>query len=276
MGRRAHGTRRPQPAGLEPEDAHARHGRQAHHPSAAGRQQRRPVRGADASRWNPARQSRPHPIAGRRPAPSRSSPCRGNLRTATTAAWTMPSRKDLHMRRIALIFALFAISGPAAAQSWTEYSYPDDAFRVSFPAEPKIETTTYQAADGHAVPARVYSVAQDNAEFRMTIADLSDDGLAESAVIDQAIATLSKGGEVKVNIPARVSRVFGRQLSIQGTDGSRTSVALFDYKGRLYQIEGKSLPNRNATADAIRFQQSLIFTDNGTNAAPGERGPRGD
>jgi hypothetical protein len=180
------------------------------------------------------------------------------------------------MRRFALILTLFAISGPAAAQSWTEYSYPDDAFRVSFPAEPKIETTTYQAADGHAVPARVYSVAQDNAEFRMTIADLSDTGLAENAVIDQAIAALSKGGEVKVNIPARVSRVFGRQLSIQGADGSRTSVALFDYKGRLYQIEGKSLPNRNATADAIRFQQSLIFTDNGTNLAPGERGPRGE
>jgi hypothetical protein len=180
------------------------------------------------------------------------------------------------MRRIALILALFAISGPAAAQSWTEYSYPDDAFRVSFPAEPKIESTTYQAADGHAVPARVYSVAQDAAEFRMTIADLTDTGLAENAVIDQAVATLSKDGEVKVNIPARVSRVFGRQLSILGADGSRTSVALFDYKGRLYQIEGKSLPNRNATADAIRFQQSLIFTDNGTNAAPGERGPRGE
>jgi hypothetical protein len=180
------------------------------------------------------------------------------------------------MRRIACILTLFAISGPAAAQSWTEYSYPDDAFRVSFPAQPRIETTTYQAAEGHAVPARVYSVADDNAEFRMTIADLSDTGLPESAVIDQAIATLSKDGEVKVNIPARVSRVFGRQLSIQGADGSRTSVALFDYKGRLYQIEGKSLPNHNATADAIRFQQSLIFTDNGTNAAPGERGPRGE
>jgi len=180
------------------------------------------------------------------------------------------------MRRIAFILTLFAISGPADAQSWTEYSYPDDAFSVSFPAEPQIETTTYQAADGHAVPAHVYWVAQDNAEFRMTIADLTNTGLAENAVIDQAVATLSKAGEVKVNIPARVSRVFGRQLSILGTDGSRSTVALFDYKGRLYQIEGKSLPNRNATADAIRFQQSLIFTDNGTNVAPGERGPGGE
>ena len=130
------------------------------------------------------------------------------------------------MRSIAFILAAFVAGGPAAAQSWTEYSYPDDAVRVSFPAEPKMETTTYQAPDGHAVPARVYWVARDNGVFKMTIADLADAGLAESAVIDHAVETLSQGGEIKVNIPARVSRVFGRQLSIQGTDGSRSTVAL--------------------------------------------------
>jgi hypothetical protein len=178
------------------------------------------------------------------------------------------------MRLIAFILAMFAISGPAAAQSWREYSYPDYAVTVSFPAEPKIETTTYQLADGRSVPARIYSVAQGNGVFQLTIADLSNAGLEESVVLDHAIKTLAQGGEIKLDIPARVSRVFGRQLSILRTDGSRSSVALFDYKGRLYQIEGKSLPTGNATADAIRFQQSLIFTDNGTNG--GERGPRRD
>ena len=180
------------------------------------------------------------------------------------------------MRLIAFILALLAAGGPAAAQSWKEYSYPVDAFTVSFPAQPKIETTTYQAADGRSVPARVYSVAQDNGVFKMTIADLSATGLEESAVIDQAIKTLSQGGEIKVDIPARVRRVFGRQLSILGADGSRSSDALFYYRGRLYQIEGKSLPTGNATADAIRFQQSLIFTDNGSNGPPGERAPGRD
>jgi hypothetical protein len=176
------------------------------------------------------------------------------------------------MRRIACILAVVALSGPAAAQSWKEYSYPEDAFTVSFPAAPKIETTTYQAADGRAVPAKVLSVAQDNSVLKMTIADLSNTGLEESAVIDHAIQALSQGGEIKINIPARVGRVFGRQLSIQGADGSRSSVALFDYEGRLYQIEGKSPASGSATADAIRFQQSLIFTDNGTNGPPGQRG----
>jgi hypothetical protein len=107
----------------------------------------------------------------------------------------------------------------------------------------------------------------------MTVVDLSKAGLDEAAVIDHAIKALSEGGEIKINIPARVGRVFGRQLSILGADGSRSSDALFYYEGRLYQIEGTSLPPGNATSDAIRFQQSLIFTDHGTNAGPGERGP---
>jgi hypothetical protein len=165
------------------------------------------------------------------------------------------------MPLIAFVFALFVIGSPAAAQGWKEYSYPDHAFTVSFPAEPKVETTTYLAADGRTVMARVYSVTQPQGTFKMTIAELSDAGLEESAVIDHAIKSLSRGGEIKLDIPHRISRVFGRQLSILGADGSRSSVALFYHDQRLYQIEGKSLASGNATADAIRFQQSLVFTD---------------
>jgi hypothetical protein len=180
------------------------------------------------------------------------------------------------MRLIALLAATFVATAPAAAQSWKEYAYPAYAFTVSFPAEPKIETTTYQSADGRSVEARVYSVTQDNAVFRMTIAELSDPPMDESAVIDHAIKTLSKAGEVKVDIPARINRVYGRQLSIAGADGSHSSTAIFYYKNRLYQIEGIALPAPNlATSAAIRFQQSLIFTGGDSNrAADAEREPR--
>jgi hypothetical protein len=164
-----------------------------------------------------------------------------------------------NMRLIAFILAAFVASSPAAAQSWTEYSYPDFAFTVSFPAEPRIETAIYQAADGRSAPARVYSVIQNNAVFTMTIVDLGS-GLEESAVIDHAIKTLSQGGEIKLDIPHRISRTFGRQLSIRAADGSHSSIAVFYTKQRLYQIEGKALATGN-TADAIRFQQSLVFTD---------------
>src|SRR6185312_9325166 len=76
------------------------------------------------------------------------------------------------MRAIAFVIALFAAelfaaNAPAAAQSWKEYSYPSYSFAVSFPAEPKVETTMYQAADGRSVQAQVYSVTQDNGVFTM-------------------------------------------------------------------------------------------------------------
>jgi hypothetical protein len=168
------------------------------------------------------------------------------------------------MRLVTLILAVctaVAASGPAAAQSWKEYSYPAYAFTVSFPAEPTVETTIYQAADGSTAPARVYSVRNDNGLFKMTVVDLANAGLDETAVIDHAIKTLTQGGQIKLDIPHRISQIYGRQLSILGADGSRSSIALFYHKLRLYQIEGRAPATGSSTSDAIRFQQSLVFAD---------------
>jgi hypothetical protein len=162
------------------------------------------------------------------------------------------------MRSIPLILAAFAFSAPAVAQSWEEYSYPEYAISVAFPASPQIETTTYQIADGRSVPARVYSVRQDKAEFKMTVAELANTGLGEKAVIDHAIKALSQDATVKVNIPARIYRVYGRQLTIDGADGSRSMVAIFSLMGRLFQIQAKVPPGGNEF-ELTRFQQSLVF-----------------
>jgi hypothetical protein len=171
---------------------------------------------------------------------------------------------ELWMRLIAFVLAAVAAvaaGSPAAAQSWKEYSYPAYAFTVSFPAEPTVESTIYQAADGQSAPARIYSVTNGNSVFTMTVVELGKAGLDETAVIGHAVKMLSSGGQIKLDIPHRISQVYGRQLSIQGADGSRSSIALFYHKLRLYQIEGKALPPGNSTSEAIRFQQSLVFAD---------------
>jgi hypothetical protein len=170
------------------------------------------------------------------------------------------------MRPITIFLAVLCAAGPATAQIWKEYAYPDDGFSVAFPADPKTETATYQTGDGRAVDARVYSVSLDGGVFKMTVADLPDPATQESAVLDHAVRMLSQGGEIKVDIPHRISRVYGRQLSIAAPDGSYSSVAVFFHKRRLYQIEGTTLPIATyGTSDAIRFQQSLAFTDDSTN-----------
>jgi hypothetical protein len=170
------------------------------------------------------------------------------------------------MLRIAFLIAALFVSAPAAAQSWKEYTYPRYSFGVSFPAQPTVETKSYQTAEGTSAEAQVYSVAQPNAVFTMTVVDLSGVQTEEKAVIDHAIRTLSQEGEIKLDIPHRISRVYGRQLSIAGRDGSHASVAVFYHQKRLYQIQGLALPTgEDGTADAIRFQQSLIFTTNAAN-----------
>jgi hypothetical protein len=180
--------------------------------------------------------------------------------------WTILAGRKTKMRMIALVLAAFVASGPAAAQSWKEYNYPDYSFTVAFPADPQIETTTYQVADGRSVQARVYTVRQNNTVLKVTVADLANTGLDESAVIGHAIKTLSAGGEVKFDIPHRIYRVYGRQFGVLGADGSRSTAAVFDYKGRLYLVEAKALPGASDSAiDTLRFQQSLVFTDGGSN-----------
>jgi hypothetical protein len=170
------------------------------------------------------------------------------------------------MRSTPIVLAMFILASPAVAQSWEEYSYPDYAFSVDFPAKPLIENRTYQVADNRFVPARVYSVRRNSSDLKVTIADLANTGLDETAVIDYAIKTLSAGGEVTFNIPQRIDSVYGRSVAIHGGDGSRSTIGVFDYHGRLYQIEAKALPGgSDAAAETLRFQQSLVFTDGGSN-----------
>jgi len=58
---------------------------------------------------------------------------------------------------------------------------------------------------------------------------------------------------VKFDIPHRICKVYGRQLSVLGADGNRSTVAVFDYNGRLYQIEAKALPGGGDTAADTLF-----------------------
>ena len=170
------------------------------------------------------------------------------------------------MRSTAIILAVFILGSPAVAQSWEQYSYPDYAFSVDFPAKPLVENSTNQVADNRSVPTRVYSVRQNSSELTVTIADLANTGLDETSVIDYAIKTLSAGGEVTFNVPQRIDSVYGRSVGIKRGDGSRSTIGVFDYHGRLYQIQAKALPGgSDGEAEALRFQQSLVFTDGSSN-----------
>ena len=164
------------------------------------------------------------------------------------------------MRLIAFIVAIIAASAPASAQDWREYQYPNEGFTVAFPAEPKVETTSYRASGGRLVEARVYSVVQEGGEFKVTVADLSHTEMSEGNVMAYAVFMLARKGELTFNAPHATRRIVGRQAIIDGADGSQTYASVFFHNRRLYQIEG-TVPAGGSTADGIRFQQSFDFTD---------------
>src|SRR5450755_3638398 len=90
--------------------------------------------------------------------PSPCFPSCGQLRTMFAAASCRSRLRTSKMRLIAFIVAMIAASAPAGAQGWKEYEYPNEGFTAAFPAEPKVETTSYQAPGGRLVEARVHFV----------------------------------------------------------------------------------------------------------------------
>src|SRR5271155_5149553 len=171
-------------------------------------------------------------------APSPSFQSCGQLRTMFAAASCRFRLRTSKMRLITFIVAVIAASAPATAQGWREYQYPNEGFTAAFPAEPKVETTSYQAFGGRLVEARVYSVVQEGGEFKVTVADLSHTEMSEGNVMAYAVLMLSRRGEIKIDIPHSTRRIIGRQASIDGVDGSQTYASVFFHNRRLYQVEG--------------------------------------
>ena len=167
------------------------------------------------------------------------------------------------MRLIAFVTAALIVGGPASAE-WKEFSSVSEGFGVVFPADPDVQDVAmFEVVPGKMVPAHVYSARYDNSLFKMTVVDGRDAGLLEGPVVEQAVKRLTQGGQVKIDFPHRIYRIYGRQLSVQRPD-SLTTAALFFANDRLYVIESTKFAGGSDT-DAIRFHQSLTFDRNVAN-----------
>ena len=181
------------------------------------------------------------------------------------------------MRSILTVAAVATIlSGSASAQSaWQEFTYPDQQFAVSFPASPTVTTMPFVAANGAQLTQTLYAVQQETGLFRVAVIDFANAGIDGTTAVDQAVSALHEKGDVKLDIPARVQRNFGRYINIAGNDGSHTIAAVFFGNNRLYEIEG-TVPASNPDAlsgEMIRFQQSLRFMGDAAGGRGFGRGP---
>src|SRR5262249_10146001 len=63
------------------------------------------------------------------------------------------------------------VSGSLFAQEWIEFASREDRFTCNFPSEPKMTQTTYHSQMGADLPARVYSAAQGQSRYSITVVD---------------------------------------------------------------------------------------------------------
>lgn len=149
----------------------------------------------------------------------------------------------------------------ALAQDWKAYSYPDVGFAVQFPQAPTVKKSTFTTSSGMTLPMTRYEVRGDRVVYSVDVVDFSSTQPDADRTIAAAEKAVGTTGKVTVAINARVNREFGRELSVNGADGSRSAIALFFANGHLFKLQGKSLPPDAIarSGDTTRFEESLQF-----------------
>lgn len=201
------------------------------------------------------------------------------------------------MRLSPVVAAAFilAISGPAFAQEWSEFTSREDGFTCNFPGPPKVTETTYKSQFGADLPARVYSAESGPSRYSITVVDYRpiETILAEKAKSCPAGAETCRGGfgstgpgyswadragamiyaawqfmqrdaEVTQYIWNNIDQVVGHLLHLtNNADKSRTYVGLFMHEDKLYISEG-TVPA--GYPEPGLFQQSMGWIDENGNS----------
>jgi hypothetical protein len=172
----------------------------------------------------------------------------------------MPRRAPRSLA-LTLLIAGALLPAVAHAQSWQEYSYPDQNVAFQLPAAPAVADAMETTPTGIKAPAKTYRAQGDRIVYSLRIFDLSKAQVNEAAIVADTEKALIGAGKVDVAVNSRINRQFGRELTINAADGSRLTVALFYFNQHLYELVARALPPdpTDRSAQAIHFQQSLQF-----------------
>lgn len=193
------------------------------------------------------------------------------------------------MRLILVSTALvLSIAAPLCAQEWIEFASRDDRFTCNFPTQPKVTQTTYKSEHGADLPARVYSAAQGQSRYSVTVADynqvqriLTEKAKACPAGAEPCLGSPGDEGHWKADLRGAmvygawqlmkrdakltsfvwnfVDLVEGFQLQLtNNADKSRTFAGVYMHENKLYVIEG-TVPA--GYPEPGLFQQSLGWLD---------------
>ncbi len=164
---------------------------------------------------------------------------------------------------VSILMAAVLLPLVAVAQEWKAYTYPDPGFTIEFPAAPAVQTGTIKNSTGVSLPLTRYAVRLDHISYTLSVVNYSSTNADALSTIAETERSLGASGKVTAASGARVNRHFGRALAINGTDSSRSAIAIFFVNKHLYTVVGQAFAPDVAeeSADADHFQQSLQFAD---------------
>lgn len=151
----------------------------------------------------------------------------------------------------------------AVAEEWKAYTYPEPGFSIEFPGVPVVQSSRIKNSLGLSLPMTRYELRQGRILYTLTVVNYSLTNADALTTIVETERALSASGKVAESRGARIKRVFGRQLTLDGGDGSRSAIAIFFVNRHLYTMVAQVLPPHpvGLPDDAIRFEQSLQFPD---------------
>jgi hypothetical protein len=168
-----------------------------------------------------------------------------------------------------IVFALCVGAGPAAAEDWKEYNYPDQGVAIQFPAKPEATKSTYDSIYVKGLPSLVISAEDDHVLYKMTVVDLSTRSETGTNFLNEAANRMQREGEVLFtdfpHVYQGVRSVFGVSLVFDRKDGSRVRSSLYHHRGRLYIAEAIVLPARGDKdmTTPSRYDQTIRFPPDG-------------
>ena len=174
------------------------------------------------------------------------------------------------MRYLGLVSVAWIVLSTSAsfAQSWREYVSRDEFFMVSMPAEPQITETTYRAASGAILPAKIFVANDGGSGASVTVVHYMNASAADLAgAVEHAVGSFrSRAGEITYDSRQVMEGLPGHMIYHLNADQSRTATGIFLHAGpsehggpgRLYILEGIAAPG---APSPIQFPQSFFLLD---------------
>ena len=156
---------------------------------------------------------------------------------------------------------LLLASLPAAGQAgWKEYEYRKDGFAARYPGEPVMVEHDYDTRLGSSVTERVYSSESAGVVYAVAIADFGGANPNGDEAIDEAADRLIAMGRLTHDVSARLNWNYGRELRVEGADGTSYTDAIFLIGNKLVQLK-VIYPRHNSDAAGSAgihyFQQAV-------------------